>query len=98
MAVANSGWSRADLRPLMELVLPSEGGHLEDVRGQRLDAGNARPASANKNPGPQAVQQSQLGQFRFDQLEGFLQAQRHDAAEVFEVDDFGGHPQVPVVG
>ena len=58
---------------------------LEHALGHLLDARNARAAAADEHARPHVIKQAEPGQFRLDELQRFLQAQRHDTAQVFEV-------------
>ncbi len=88
MPVTNSGWSSADFRPLMELVWPSDTGICKIVLGKRRNMRHARTATAQKNAGAQIIGQSGLLQILRDQLENFLKPQRHDVAQMLDIDRF----------
>ena len=62
--------------------------HLQNLLGHRRDLRHARAATAQKNTAAQVIEQSRLLQILRNQLEDFLQPQRHDAAQVFNVDGF----------
>ena len=94
MAVANSGWSRADFKPLMELVLPGNAGNWKTLSRQGLEMRDAGAAAAEKHAGAQALQPAQMGDFALDQLENLLQAQGGDAVEMFQIDGLEGQPRL----
>ena len=104
MAVTNSGWSSADLRPLMELVWPSETGIWKTCSASLAILRNPRTAAAEKNARAQIIEQPGLLQILRHQLENFLQPQRHDALQMFDVDglerqaEFIGDGDVPAPG
>src|SRR4029077_18893299 len=50
MAVDNSGWSRADLRPLMELVLPRDTGRGRICSASRAMSGMRAPPPQRNTP------------------------------------------------
>ena len=86
MAVANSGWSSADFRPLMELVWPMETGICKTCSASLAMCGTRAPPPQRKTPGAQIIEQPGLLQILRDQLENLLQPQRHDALQMLDVD------------
>ena len=60
--------------------------HLQDLLGEPGNVRNARAAAAEKNARAQIIIQPGLFQILRDQLEDFLQPQRHDALEMLDVD------------
>src|ERR1044071_4996580 len=68
----------------------------EDLFGQFLDAGNAGAAAAEEDSGAEIIEQTGLADLLGDELEDFLQAQGHDAAQVFEVE--GTLRQAVIIG
>jgi len=91
MAVANSGWSRADFKPLMELVLPEKpatGRRFPPATGDE-GCGRRRRRETRRRAGAPA---SQVGDFALDQLKNFFQAQGGDAVEVFQIDGLKAAP------
>ena len=61
-------------------------GHLQDLLGELGDVRDARAAAAEKNARAQIIEQPGLLQILRDELEDFLQPQRHDALQMLEVD------------
>jgi len=53
---------------------------------------NAGAAAAQKHAGPQIIHRSGLVEVLADELENFLEPQRHDAAQMFEVMVLMGKP------
>ena len=88
MALTNSGWSSADFRPLTELVWPSDTGICITFSASGAIWGTRAATAAKKNPGAQIIGQPGLLQILRDQLEDFLEPQRHDAAQMFDIDRF----------
>ena len=84
------------MSPLIELVLPRRHRHLQDLLREPGNLRDVRPAAAEKHPGAQVIQRPGLLQVLADELENLLQPQRHDAAQVFEVNGFEG--QAVLVG
>src|ERR1017187_6615620 len=60
--------------------------HLKNIFRERHEARHARAAAAEENPGAQIIGEAGLLQFMRDELENFLQPQRHDALEMLVVE------------
>ena len=62
--------------------------HLQHLLGERRDVRDARAAAAEKNTRAQIIEEPGLLQILRDELEDFLEPQRHDAAQMLDVDRF----------
>src|SRR5207302_5197029 len=60
--------------------------HSENLFGQLLNLCDARAAAAQKNSGTQVIEQAGRADFLDDEPKNLLDAQGHDAAQMFEVD------------
>src|SRR5665213_605018 len=60
--------------------------HLKNIFRQRHDARHARTAAAQKTPGAQIVGEAGRFQFMRDELENFIEPERHDFLEMPVVD------------
>src|SRR5258706_14893641 len=60
--------------------------HFKNVFSQASDSGNASAASTKKSAGPQIIESLSLDKVVLNELENLLQSQRHDPAQMFQVD------------
>src|SRR5262245_54495604 len=64
------------------------GWNMDLLLGQLLDARDVSAAAADEDAGAQVLEQTGLAEVVFDELESLLQADRHNAAQVFQVAGF----------
>src|ERR1035437_4816512 len=74
------------LEPADRIGLANGDGHLQDLLGKFGGLRNAGPASAEEHSSPEIIQRAGLLEVLADEPEHLFQPQRHDAAQMLEVD------------
>src|ERR1041385_1331067 len=94
---------RRELRLVQRRLQPADGVGLaqrhrqaENLSGEILDPRNPRAATAQENSGPQVIEQTGLADFLGYEVKNLLDAESHDATEMFEID--GAFDQAMTVG